>query len=199
MDIRIDKVFRIFFFLSCAFAVLLSSSCQTGKPDPADVVAIKERNEAIRQLVAQTDSVLQPLRRLDEKEKNAVAALLVLSKAVGSYESVRVQRDDTLINAYYGQLDRFSEKFSRAFDAKSFILSCVDETVSCLVAREKCLKGDRLVKGKSEDECDSDDPDVISACGNEAACILSQFLKIDKGIPDILGGGTPWPPQPKPF
>ncbi len=184
------------FILSCLLSVSLLPGCDRDtdtKPAPVDPAVIEKRDDAIRQLVAETGSVLEPLKKLDQNEKNAVVALLALTKSVGKYENIALQRDDRIINAYYKELSDFSDNFSRVFDVKSFILSCFDATVSCLSARKECLD-----EGRSEDECDRD-PRVLVPCANEAICITSQFLKIKKGIPDILGGRTPWPPQPKPF
>lgn len=184
------------FILSCLLSVGLLSGCDretNTKPAPFDPAVIEKRDDAIRQLVAETGSVLEPLKKLDQNDKNAVVALLALTKSVGQYENTALHRDDKIINAYYKGLSDFSENFSRVFDVKSFILSCFDATVSCLSARKECLD-----EGKSENECDRD-PRVLAPCANEAICITKQFLKIKKGIPDILGGRTPWPPQPKPF
>ncbi len=196
MECVILKRFSQLAILGSLLSVAVLSGCgrePATKPAPIDPAVIEKRDDAIRQLVAETDSVLKRLEGLDQKEKNAVVALLALTKAVGKYENITLQRDDTIVNSHYKALSDFSENFSRVFDVKSFILVCFEETVSCVSARKRCRD-----EGRSEDECERR-PDVLAACGEEAACITSQFVKIKKGIPDILGGRTPWPPQPKPF
>lgn len=183
--------------LVCLATIISLCGCEpnetTTEQATIDPTLIEKRDLAIRQLVAETGSILEPLKELESNEMDAVVALLALSKAVGSYESAQLRRDDETINSYYQELDNVSEHFSRVFDVKTFILNCFDQTVSCLSALKECQD-----EGRSEEECERS-PDAVVACGNEAMCITEQFLKIEKGLPDILGGREPWPPQPKPY
>ncbi len=189
-----------FLSLWCVMALLLFAGCNTKSeegpkqpPHTAEPAAIEKRDEAMRQLAGETKTVLQALKGLDAKEKDAVVALVALTKAVEKYEAMRLSKDATVVGAYYKDLSNYSDRFNLLAEFRSAIMGCFNASVSCLSARKKCLD-----EGRTEAQCDRD-PKVIEPCANEAACIAGAFLKLKKGLPDILGGRNPWPPQPFPF
>lgn len=166
---------------------------QESQEEPSlDTAVFEKRDDAIRQLIGHTNAILKQLEDLDDGERNAVAALLVTSKAVGTYETFSFNREEEILNSYYRELSSFSDVFARSSDVKVFMAACFDQTIDCLSAQKECEDDE------NQRDCEHS-PKVIGACGAEASCIVNEFLKIERGVPDILGGREPWPPLPRPY
>jgi len=156
--------------------------------------ALQEREKAMAQLATDSKQVVERLKELTAEQKNAVVALMAISRASAVYESRFLRKDDASLRALYGALSDFSLAYrAPASFSRSWMTACFDQTVACLGAQKTCRDS-----GTSEQDCDRRF-DVIEACGNEAACVTSEFIKLHQGIPQILGGRDPWPPKPQPF
>jgi hypothetical protein len=154
----------------------------------------QEREKAVQVLAADSKRILGSLKTLTQEQRNAVIALMAVTSATAAYESRFMKNDDPSLSALYGSLGQFSPAYrAPAKFNQRLMAACFDQTVSCLSAQKKCLDG-----GGKRDQCDRDYK-VIEACGNEAACFTSEFMKLHQWIPQILGGRDPWPPQPFPY
>jgi hypothetical protein len=177
-----------------ALLVCLPAMAQQQRKSDKGSRALQEREKAMAQLAADSKQALDRLKGLTSEQKNAVIALMAISRASGAYESRFLRKDDPSLRALYGELRQFSPAYrAPASFSRSWMTTCFDQTVACLSAQKKCREG-----GSTDDQCDRSYA-VIEACGNEMACITSEFLKLHKGIPTILGGRDPWPPQPFPY
>jgi hypothetical protein len=156
--------------------------------------ALQEREKAMRELALDGKRLLNGLKGLTREQRNAVIALMAITRASAFYESRFLKRDDASLQAFYGPLGQFSPAYrAPATFHQQIIRTCFDATVSCLSAQKKCRNS-----GGSDDQCDRDFR-VIEACANEAACMTREFIRLHQGIPHILGGRDPWPPQPFPY
>jgi hypothetical protein len=155
--------------------------------------ALQEREKAMAQLAADARLALDRLKGLSGEQKNAVVALMAISRASAAYESRFLKKDDAPLRAFYRDLGQFSPAYQAP---GNFIVSlraaCFDQTVACVSAQAKCRKG-----GKTDAECERSF-EVIEACANEMACMTNELRQLHKGFPTILGG-RPWPPGPQPF
>jgi hypothetical protein len=177
-----------------ALVVLIPTAAQQPAKPGKGSQALQEREKAMAQLASDSKQALDRLQALTSEQKNAVIALMAITRASAAYESRFLRKDDASLRSLYDPLSKFSPAYrAPASFNRSWMTACFDQTVSCLSAQKKCRD-----KGGSEDQCDRKF-DVIEACGNEAACITREFLNLHKGIPTILGGRDPWPPKPQPF
>lgn len=174
------------------WAVLLAlplAACVTTQRAPTAtgeaIAAIESRNAAMRELTQQTGTVTGRLARLDRQEKDAVIALLTLSNAVAAYERAGARIDPVPLQTYYNGLRDLSRSYRVPGKFQSTLLACFDASVSCASATKSCLD-----EGGSEIDCERS-PDVVEACGAEAACMYDAFLEIERVFPDILGGRDP--------
>jgi hypothetical protein len=172
-----------------ALSLCLPLAAQDGKGSQA----LQEREKAMGQLAADGRQALDRLKGLSGEQKNAVVALMAISRASAAYESRFLKKDDASLRALYRDLGQFSPAYQAP---GNFIVSlraaCFDQTVACVSAQASCRK-----EGKSDAECDRSFG-VIEACANEMACVTKELLQLHKGFPTILGG-CPWPPGPQPF
>lgn len=168
---------------------LAQQPAKTGKAEEA----FHGREKAMQELAADTKQTLDSLRTLTKEQKSAVVALMAITRAAAAYESRFMKKDDASLRALYGPLSQFSPAYKAPGKFQGFLNACFDATVSCLSARKKCLDD-----GKTPDQCDQD-PKVLEPCANEAICFTNYFIKLHRGIPQILGGRDPWPPQPFPY
>lgn len=176
-----------------ALATCLPLAAQQGGGDKARG-ALHEREKAMMQLAADGKQALDRLKGLKSEEKNAVIALMAISRATAVYESRFLRNDDPSLRVLYRELSQFSPAYrAPANFSRSWMTACFDQTVACVSAQKKCRDG-----GSSDAECDRS-VDVIEACGNEMACVTREILNLHKGFPIILGGRDPWPPKPQPF
>lgn len=189
---------RMLFYIHAALILgMFMPSCaqaqQVSQKTKESVIAFEKRNDAMRKLAQESRVVIDELQKLSEKEKSAVVALVTLSKAVSAYEAVRVRANEEPLRIYYKTLGQLSPAYKAPGKFQSILGACFDQSVGCLSALQSCE-----AEGRSHDDCEAD-PGVIQACGAEATCFFSAFLKLEKVIPDILGGRDPWPPQPFPY
>ncbi len=152
-----------------------------------------KRDEALNILLKQNQNIVRNLKSLDDKERNSVIALVALTKAVTRYEVFAARSDKKLVGEFYKQLGELSPAYAAPGKFQVLLNSCFDQSVSCLQAKKECLD-----EGGKEDECDRN-PKVVQPCANEAICVINEFINLNHGIPDILGGRDPWPSQPFPY
>lgn len=177
-----------------AFVFLAPTMAQQPARPGKGAQALEERQKAMAQLASDSKEVLDRLKGLTTEQRNAVVALMAITRASAVYESRFLRNDDSALRALYGPLSEFSPAYrAPASFNRSWMTACLDATVSCLSAQKKCRDG-----GGTERDCDRN-YSVIEACANEMMCITSEFLKLHKGLPAILGGRDPWPPKPQPF
>jgi hypothetical protein len=179
-------ILAVFFVIHSALAQEVVKAGKTGE-------AYQAREKAMQELAADSKKSIDSLKSLTKEQKNAVVALLAITRAAAAYESRFMKKDDKALRMLYGSLGQFSSAYRAPGAFQSVILGCFDATVSCLSAQKKCRGA-----GGSADECDGT-PDVIESCANEAICFTSAFMKLHQGIPQILGGRDPWPPLPFPY
>jgi hypothetical protein len=168
---------------------LAQQSPKTGKAEDA----FRGREKAMRELAGDNKNIVDSLKTLTAKQKNAVVALMALTRAAATYESRFMKKDDASLRALYGPLSQLSPAYRAPGKFQSLLAGCFNVTASCLKAQKQCHDD-----GKKEDECDRD-PKVLEPCANEAICVTNEFLKLHKEIPRILEGRDPWPPQPFPY
>ena len=177
--------------------IIATSGCahlQGERRTPSELSSIyNKRDEALNVLLERNQNIVNNLKNLDDNEKNSVIALVTLTKAVTNYEIVAARKDKKLVKEYYQQLNALSPSYAATGKFQTILGACFDQSVSCLQAKKDCLDD-----GGKEDECDGN-PRVVQPCANEAICVINTFVDLDHGIPDILGGRDPWPPQPFPY
>ncbi|NIQ00810.1 MAG: hypothetical protein GWM98_10750 [Nitrospinaceae bacterium] len=155
----------------------------------------QKRDDVMRHLVKQTNPILNALAGLEESEKDAVVALMLLNRTVTTYQMGNYQTDPKIIDSYFQQVNRFRPGFPRK-DYRSVIFSCLDQSIACASNIEACRKGRFGSKPKSTEECEREDPGVIEACANSSICMFDAFRKLYGGFPRVPGI-DPYPgPQP---
>lgn len=171
---------------------MTEADLQTPAPE-SPVEAIEARNAVMGELAQDAREVAARLIWLETQEKNAVIALLTLSNAVAAYERAGLRIDQAPLESYYRSLRELSPGYAAPGQFQSVVvLACFDASVSCASAQKSCRDA-----GREDFECD-EDPDVIEACGAEAACMYEAFLDLGSRLPQILGGRDPWP-RPFPY
>ncbi|HEX6034016.1 MAG TPA: hypothetical protein VFY83_06250 [Anaerolineales bacterium] len=165
---------------------------QPSKPSKAEE-AFRMREMAMQELAGDSEKIAGSLKTLSAEQRSAVVALMAITRAAAAYESRFMRKDDASLRTFYGTFSRFSPAYKAPGKFQSLLAGCFDATVSCLSAQKKCLDD-----GNKVYECERD-PKVVEPCANEAICFTNEFFKLHKGIPDILGGRDPWPPQPFPY
>jgi len=148
---------------------------------------------AMEHLAEDSNQLLDELRTLTKEQRNAVVALMAVTRAAAAYESRFMRQDDAPLRALYGSLSQFSPAYMAPGKFETLLNGCFDATVACLSAQKKCLD-----EGGKNQQCDQD-PRVVEPCANEAICFMNAFIKLHQGIPEILVGRDPWPPQPFPY
>ena len=146
----------------------------------------------MQQLAAENKKILESLRGLTTQQKNAVIALMTITRGAAAYESRFLTADDPSLRAFYDPMRDFSPAYKATGKFQSLLGSCFNETVACLRAQKECREASRA------SDCDTQ-PAVIEACANEMICFTREFKKLFDGIPGILGGRDPWPPQLFPY
>ncbi len=180
-------------------AVIVAGCTQETEPtgDAAGLVeALQQRTDVMQELVSEANVMVQELEGLSERQWNAVAGLIAVSKPIAIYESSHLGRQEDVLRDFYGRLVGISRGFVGAVKFQP-VMACFDQSVSCLSALQKC-RAEAEEGNRNADECDSD-PKVVGPCADEALCMLRQFEMLRGAIPDILGGRDPWPPQPFPY
>ena len=178
--------------LAMFVAVVSAAAEQPAKSGEVEE-SYQRREEAMQKLTVDSKRILGSLKALSREQKNAVVALMAVTRAAAAYESRLLKRDDPSLRALYGGFREFSPAYKAPGKFQSLLSACFDASVSCLSALKECLDD-----GKKEVECDSD-PNVREPCANEAICFTAGFMKLHQGIPEILGGRDPWPPLPFPY
>jgi len=176
-------------------ALPLAACLTVQQPTPTGKAyeALGSRDAAMRELAQDVGDVTARLAGLDAREREAVIALLTLSNAVAAYERAGARTDEAPLQDYYASLSGLSRNYRAPGKFQSVILACFDASVSCASAEKSCRD-----EGHSERDCGRN-PDVIEACGAEAACMSEAFIDLGRVLPDILDGRDPWPPLPFPY
>lgn len=186
------RPFFVVSYIAVFFVVLPTLAQQPAKSSKTEE-AFHGREKAMQELAADTERIVDSLKTLTKEQRNAVTALLAVTRAGAAYESRFMRRDDASLRALYGTLREFSPAYKAPGKFQGLLDTCFDASVGCLRSRKECLDS-----GKKEDQCDRD-PKVMEPCANEAICFTSAFIKLHQGIPEILRGRDPWPPQPFPY
>jgi hypothetical protein len=156
--------------------------------------ALQAMQKSMEMLAADSNKILSTLKTLTAKQKNSVIALMAITRAAGIYETYFQKKDDVALHALYTPLSRFSPAYSAPGKFQAFTDQYFEATVACLGATKECEEG----KHPSGYDCDSD-PKVMVPCINMFLIFMREFQKLHQGIPDILDGKDPWPPQPFPY
>jgi hypothetical protein len=157
--------------------------------------ALGQRTDAVKTLAADASQMVNELVRLGETERNAVAGLVAMSKAVALYES-RLGADSDVLREFYNSLTGYSAAFAGVGKFQA-VIACFDASVACLGALKECEE-EAEQGNRNADQCNGD-PKVVEPCANEALCMLAEFEKLHEAVPDLLAGRDPWPPQPFPY
>lgn len=180
-------------------SIFLLTGCSSVKQNALKVDEIyKNRDNAIKALTSDANEILKELKGLNEKERNSVIALLIISNAMSMYEFTQ-STNDTALNNFHNNLFLFSPMASAMPSSKDALSACFDEIVGCIKALGDCEKQNQSNEiGKGKINCDLS-PDVRISCGQEAYCMINFFMGIHGVIPDIINGKKPlspeWPPK----
>jgi hypothetical protein len=175
----------------CVISLQLSAQQPTNtvRPDQAK----QGLQKAMQVLASDSQKILEKLKPLTKEQKNAVIALMTISRAAATYESRFMKKDDTSIRSFYGSLRQFAPAYKTPGKFQSRMGESFDAQMACATAQQACRK-----EGKSDDDCDSD-PKVIVPCANEMIIFIGEFKELHQGIPQIMQGKDPWPPIPFPY
>jgi hypothetical protein len=180
--------------IGATFSLLIvTTSAAQQDVSPRARQAHEERKSAMQRLASAHESALNNLKGLSPDQKNAILAVMTISGAAAAYESRFPQSDDAGLRSIYGHLRGLSSAYAAPGKFQGLLHQCRDQTIACLVAIKKCEEG-----GRNATRCEAD-AKVIEPCGNEAACMMNAFMQLYAGVPQMLSGKDPWPPQPFPY
>lgn len=149
----------------------------------------RERDEAVRPLVASGEELVRRLAHLKEDDRTTIVALLMVTEALGSYSWSVGHSNRRILDPFLQKLTDLSPKLVRQVNFRDMLLGCRDEMIAYASCMARCEDD-----GVSESECERRCWPELAA---EVTCMMGQIDDLRIKIPGIIR--DPFPPPPPPI
>jgi len=143
--------------------------------------------KSVGQIVAATSKLLEPLKELNDEQKDAVVTLGLLIQGITFAKRPPVMMSEDILIQFQEELNEICPPLGEITIAKE---PCFEATVSYASAMQKCED-----EGKSEEEC----PEAWGAGYQSIMCAMKKIEEIKDDIRNILDGQRPPKPIPWPI